>query len=296
MMIVGDRFAGKSALFHRISNSSGYVQQRTKDHTTHKVVIRGRKGKVNALVAVTPGQQVGEEFVDGDIDAWNAMLQPPNYPSGVIYVVAERMTRSWTADEINIVEQQRAAMEAGQRESLQRALEEAWRDSLDHEPSPEELRAKLPDIDQEVDRRTPSQSEQYWQLSMDNECKHFELIARRLLESWGNGSAAQNAWLIIAVTKVDLHRRNQLDELKRYYIPNPSVPLSPFGRLLSDFIRGFGSGPKPRLAILPFAGQRENFRVLPSVAEATSQLDDTRFDALQRTFNNTLGEFCGLQS
>ncbi|MGC4846392.1 hypothetical protein ACLQ3F_04100 [Micromonospora sp. DT15] len=75
IMVVGDRFAGKSALFHRISNSSGYLQRRTDDHTTHKVVIRGRKAQVNALVAVTPGQQVGEEFADGDIDKWNAMLE-----------------------------------------------------------------------------------------------------------------------------------------------------------------------------------------------------------------------------
>ncbi|MEK8105798.1 hypothetical protein NKG94_12845 [Micromonospora sp. M12] len=35
---------------------------------------------MNALVAVTPGQQLGEEFADGDVDAWDAMLEPPTTP------------------------------------------------------------------------------------------------------------------------------------------------------------------------------------------------------------------------
>jgi hypothetical protein len=295
LMVVGDRFAGKSALFHRISNSNGYVQRRTKDHSIHNVVIRGRKRQVHATVVVTPGQQFGDEFADGDIDAWDAMLEPPNHPAGVIYVMAERMTRPWTPDEITIVEQQRRTTEQNERAKLAREIEADWRATLGREPSPDELRGKRAEISDEVDRRIPSQSEQYWQRSLDNERRHFELIARRLLTCWGNGSTAEDAWLIVAVTKADLHWNGGLDELKRYYVPSPAVPLSEFGVQLTEFIRGFGSGPRPRLAIVPFAGRRENFSVLPSVAEAFSQLDDARFDALQRTFNNTLGEFCGLE-
>ncbi|MEK8105799.1 hypothetical protein NKG94_12850 [Micromonospora sp. M12] len=166
-------------------------------------------------------------------------------------MVAERMTRPWSPDEINIVEQQRHAIEAGNRTSLRRELGEEWRTSLDHEPSPEELRAKQQEIDEEVDRRIPSQTEQYWQRSLDNECKHFDMIARRLLGSWTHGENVRNAWLIIAVTKADLHWHGRMDDLKRYYVPSPEVPLSPFGERLSEFILGFGSGPKPQLAIVP---------------------------------------------
>ncbi|MET8122532.1 hypothetical protein [Micromonospora sp. NPDC005291] len=295
IMVVGDRFAGKSALLNRMVGGSGYVPRRTEDHSTHSLVIRGRKRRMHATVVVTPGQQFGDEFANGDIDAWDAMLEPPNYPAGVIYVVAERMTRPWTPDEINIVEQQRRVAETEQRAALARELESAWRDTLDHEPSEEEVNANRPAIDEEVGRRIPSQSEQYWQRSLDSECRHFELIARRLLTCWRTGAIAEDLWLVIAVTKADLHWRDRLNDLKRYYIPSPGVPLSPFGERLTEFIHGFGSGPRPRLAIVPIAGRRENFSVLPSVAEATSQLDDIKFDALQRTFNNTVGEFCGLE-
>lgn len=297
VLIAGQRGVGKSALYQALLGDNGYVRRRDEDHVPHRLVLASGRRQAHVTLVVSPGQTAGGDYSSGEVDKWDAMLKPPNYPTGVIYVAAAGYDEPWDPREVNVLEERRQRREAELRRQVEDRLWEQWRASRDATPTDEEERVRAGQIRREVEEAIPSPSEQLWEQNRNVELEHFSRFCQNLLPCWVDNPAAKDLWFILAVSKADLYWNDQLGQVENYYLPGADgEPATEFQRQLVHLIRAFGHRNRPRLAVLPVAGRRQDYRFLPGVGEKQAMFDDMKFAAVQRRLRTTVGEFCGLDS